>query len=319
MEAGIEIADVVGVVDPRCTVEAVRRRAVRELARETRASQAEEERKEAARWEKAEEAAHKARPGTEDAYVGDGPLEVTDVVVPCLGARLDAGEAERLECWRAGQAVLERVAKLMEHEVKLPLADQGAPEHGEDADREKTRSTRRLTLKIAKRTAVKRGGLCLSTSYENSKVMMLWECGYGHRWEASLKSLRVHGTWCPHCNQSERERLARELLEYWLGAASVKRRPRWTWTPKSKRGLEIDIYYPQHGLAVEIQGEQHCQRIAHFHPNEGDFEEQLKRDALKRECCDRAWIVLIEIWPEDELEYKLQRELWFLGVIDRQQ
>ncbi|CAG8504969.1 5075_t:CDS:2 [Cetraspora pellucida] len=64
----------------------------------------------------------------------------------------------------------------------------------------------------------------------------------------------------------------------------------------SFNGLELDIYYPQYGFAIEVQGKQHEQYIKHFHKNEEDFKKQLMRDQIKRELCDENWFVLIEIW-----------------------
>ncbi|CAK0868027.1 unnamed protein product [Prorocentrum cordatum] len=56
-----------------------------------------------------------------------------------------------------------------------------------------------LGLAVAQEMAVSRGGRCLSESYKNAKMQMKWQCAQGHRWSASLFSLRSRGSWCPHC------------------------------------------------------------------------------------------------------------------------
>jgi Probable Zinc-ribbon domain len=58
-----------------------------------------------------------------------------------------------------------------------------------------------LTLTDAQSAAAKRGGVCLSDPLArmNSKTSLQWRCGAGHEWDASLNSVRNHGTWCPQC------------------------------------------------------------------------------------------------------------------------
>ncbi|CAG8683947.1 16882_t:CDS:2 [Cetraspora pellucida] len=97
------------------------------------------------------------------------------------------------------------------------------------------------------------------------KVMALrqWMCDQGHKWLASFNGIKHAKTW-----------YFLKTLEY-------------------PRGLELDIYYPQHGLAIEVQGIQHRQYRKRFHKNEEDFEKQLIRDHLKKELCDENWICLV--------------------------
>lgn len=42
---------------------------------------------------------------------------------------------------------------------------------------------------------------------------------------------------------------------------------------------------------------------------------QQRRDAIKKEQCDDEWVVLLEIWPEDNIRDFLSEELYYLGVI----
>jgi hypothetical protein len=51
--------------------------------------------------------------------------------------------------------------------------------------------------------AAMRGGKCLAERYTNSQAKLDWECPHGHRWQASLNSVK-QGSWCPQCRTQER-------------------------------------------------------------------------------------------------------------------
>jgi len=70
-----------------------------------------------------------------------------------------------------------------------------------------------------------------------------------------------------------------------FGLPSSIRRPDFSKTSEYPRGLELDIYYPQYGFAIEVQGKQHEQHIKYFHKNAKDFEKQLMCDQIKKELC----------------------------------
>lgn len=57
----------------------------------------------------------------------------------------------------------------------------------------------KLGILVAQREAAQHSGACLSTDYSTSKDPLRWQCSSGHEWEASLSSVRIAGTWCPHC------------------------------------------------------------------------------------------------------------------------
>ena len=56
------------------------------------------------------------------------------------------------------------------------------------------------TLRQACKTAVQRGGLCLSTVFAQK---LRWQCAEGHVWEAMWANVRA-GSWCPTCYYSSR-------------------------------------------------------------------------------------------------------------------
>ncbi|CAI2188270.1 16942_t:CDS:10, partial [Funneliformis geosporum] len=64
-------------------------------------------------------------------------------------------------------------------------------------------------------------------------------------------------------------------------------------TPKYSRGLQLDIFYPEYGFAIEVQGEQHEKYIEFFHRGDkNNFIKQQARDQLKKELCEENQIAL---------------------------
>ena len=57
---------------------------------------------------------------------------------------------------------------------------------------------RKLTLSLMKAIAKTRGGLCLSETYEHSKIKLRWRCSKRHEWEALPSSVKA-GSWCRQC------------------------------------------------------------------------------------------------------------------------
>lgn len=58
----------------------------------------------------------------------------------------------------------------------------------------------RLTIEVAKRIAVMRGGECLSEEYKNNNLPLLWRCNKdGTEWPASLNKVKDASQWCPTC------------------------------------------------------------------------------------------------------------------------
>lgn len=49
--------------------------------------------------------------------------------------------------------------------------------------------------------AIERGGTLVSDVYINNRRPLIWECGKGHRWEATWNSIS-NGTWCRICSRN---------------------------------------------------------------------------------------------------------------------
>ena len=63
------------------------------------------------------------------------------------------------------------------------------------------RDDRRLGIEQAHAVAQKNGGRCLSTIYRNSSSPLEFECARGHRWRASLSTVKGDH-WCRRCGNS---------------------------------------------------------------------------------------------------------------------
>ena len=58
-------------------------------------------------------------------------------------------------------------------------------------------------------------------------------------------------------------------------------RPDFLKIPKHPKELELDIYYPEHDFAIEVQGLQHEKYIEFFHRDPNNFIKQQARIALR--------------------------------------
>ena len=67
----------------------------------------------------------------------------------------------------------------------------------------------------------------------------------------------------------------------------------------------IDIYFPELKIGIEYQGEQHSLPIEHFGGEEG-LKMRLKLDKKKKELCDKNGCILIEVFPNYEIEATLK-------------
>ena len=62
----------------------------------------------------------------------------------------------------------------------------------------------KLSIKVANQVAKLKGGKCLSKDYINNNSNLLWQCSKGHKWEASLKSIKNRGSWCLECSGNKK-------------------------------------------------------------------------------------------------------------------
>lgn len=151
-----------------------------------------------------------------------------------------------------------------------------------------------ITIETYKAVARGRGGRCLSSSCENQHEKLEWECGEHHRWLASGKSVRGHGTWCPICSRCKGEKLLGEVLDSIAPGVFAKDKPDWLEGPKGAL-LELDFFYPERMIAFEYQGRQHYAKHPLWHRDQADFEYQLVRDQVKVNICAQQGVILVTV------------------------
>ena len=173
-----------------------------------------------------------------------------------------------------------------------------AEHHGCKACNTRKRAERRRTpIEEIKAEAQKRGGDCLSESYDHSKTPLLFTChNPAHPlWKALWSKVKI-GQWCPDCGSGFGERVVRRLFDQIFGLHFPKVRPAWLKSPR-KGLLELDGYNEQLAIAFEHQGRQHYEIDPFFNADKQKLDYQKERDQIKREECRKRNITLIEV-PE---------------------
>jgi len=138
--------------------------------------------------------------------------------------------------------------------------------------------------------AFKRGGKLLSEEFSLSEKMK-WECSSGHQWDATYQNVVFRFSWCPYCKSSFSENICRQYLELLFDRSFPRERPSWLRNTNG-RTLELDGYCQELGIAFEHQGLQHYENISHFKDNTESIQ---VRDNLKKNLCNKAGVILIEI------------------------
>jgi hypothetical protein len=69
--------------------------------------------------------------------------------------------------------------------------------------------------------------------------------------------------------------------------------------------MSLDLYNANKKIAVEVQGGQHTKYVPHFHGGyKNNYIAQLDRDHKKMQFCELNNILLVEIYPDDEINEK---------------
>ena len=159
--------------------------------------------------------------------------------------------------------------------------------------------TKKLTLKDLARTAEKRGGYCLATTYENSTIKVEWECSEGHMFLATTRDVRS-GRWCPRCSQSFffKEEICRLSFEAIFNQNFPRTRPTWLLNSSGNR-MELDGYCEKLELAFEYNGEQHYQK--NFFSQNHSLQNRKNDDELKKQLCQQKGVLLVVFTPDDDL------------------
>lgn len=94
---------------------------------------------------------------------------------------------------------------------------------------------------------------------------------------------------------SKGEMECRRVLEAIYGVKFNKIRPNWLINDKTGRALELDGYNEELKMAFEYNGEQHYKSNHYFHRSYQDFVNQVYRDEIKIDICDRMGVYVITV------------------------
>lgn len=94
---------------------------------------------------------------------------------------------------------------------------------------------------------------------------------------------------------SRGERLCCQTLERIYGVKFVSTWPDWLRNPETGETLELDCYNDDLKIAVEYNGEQHYKWPNFTKQSYVQFINQIRRDELKRQVCDRNDVYLITV------------------------
>ncbi|RHZ68207.1 hypothetical protein Glove_296g72 [Diversispora epigaea] len=129
----------------------------------------------------------------------------------------------------------------------------------------------RLTLE---EIAYNKEGKCLSNQYINNITPLLWQCNKSHIWYASLGSIKNRNTWCSQCAKCGLTRNILGMYPLMISEIAIL-------------GLQLDIYYPEYGFVIEVQGVQYEKYIKFFYRGDpNNFIKQRARDQLKKELYE---------------------------------
>ena len=134
-----------------------------------------------------------------------------------------------------------------------------------------------------------------------------WQClkNKNHIWQNSISNRTHQDQECPYCNrQSSGELLVDEILK----SLNVNHKQQFKINAcKNKRNLVFDFAVFQDNLIklIEIQGRQHKEPVAFGGMNKDRakqyFKEQVYRDQIKKEYCQKNNIPFLEIWHDKRL------------------
>ena len=92
------------------------------------------------------------------------------------------------------------------------------------------------------------------------------------------------------------EKLTCKVFEIFLGRkVMIHYRPDFLRNPLTNKNLEIDLFDPITGIAIEYNGAQHYKYVPTMHNSTDNLNYQLWKDNLKIELCMKAGIILIVV------------------------
>lgn len=121
-----------------------------------------------------------------------------------------------------------------------------------------------------------------------------------HTWYTTPHNLLTNKNGCPKCKISKGE----DKICLVLNSLCIEYIEQYRFENcRNKRPLPFDFYLPNYNMCIEYQGGQHYFSVDYF-GGSSRFEEQQKKDDIKRDYCKTNNIKLIEIpyWEFDNIE-----------------
>lgn len=95
---------------------------------------------------------------------------------------------------------------------------------------------------------------------------------------------------------SKKERLVQRLMAQILPRADFILNGYYSWLPSPKeQPLQLDMYFPDLRLAIEVDGRQHYEFSPYVHKTRAAFEYQVACDRLKNSGCRARGVTLLRI------------------------
>lgn len=137
--------------------------------------------------------------------------------------------------------------------------------------------------------------------YIGYNVKILHKCNIdNHEWYIPPNNI-LHGVGCPKCNTSKGEK----AIEEWIKKQGFLYETQKRFSDcRDKNPLPFDFYLPEYNICIEYQGQQHYESIKYF-GGVSKFENQVKKDNIKKEYCQKNNILLFEIPYYSDLDDKL--------------
>jgi hypothetical protein len=121
----------------------------------------------------------------------------------------------------------------------------------------------------------------------------------------------VHNKGTRTASNLEKHALA-ALNRIFIGKTFEKIRPPWLRNPRTGRMCELDFYSDELKLGVEIQGMQHYVYPNSWHKSRSEWDEQVYRDRLKQQLCQRVGVTLLHVpftVPSNKVEQFIREEI----------
>ena len=137
--------------------------------------------------------------------------------------------------------------------------------------------------------------------YKNNYTQTLLICPIHGKFEQT-PSNHLSGKGCDTCCSSKNETLIKTFLE----SKNISFKFQHTFLEcKHKKLLPFDFYLPDYNTCIEFNGKQHYEPILFFGGVKG-FNEQVKRDTIKKTFCEKNKINLVIIKYDEDVISKLK-------------